>query len=153
MRVYDLGKNTEKETVSMARPESYDPEQWESMNKPEGQVRIQVLMTRYIRSFLDTAPEGDELVRVQEVIWILRRYFERELELAEATFDHERNQKAEIALIHLCSSLRGIASLEKRLANAPPAPLLSPEELEKKIAEWERFEGSLHKEGKRHWWE
>jgi hypothetical protein len=47
----------------MARPEHYDAEQWQSMNQPEGQRRIRELLSKYLRSFLDSAPEGGETFR------------------------------------------------------------------------------------------
>lgn len=42
----------------MARPEGYDPKQWQTMNEPGKQQRIRADLNNYMRSYLDSAPEG-----------------------------------------------------------------------------------------------
>ena len=89
----------------MARPERYIPEQWEHMNRPETQVRIRAALSNYMRSFLDTAPEGGELSRARDVILMFKEYFERELQTAEElpNPDRDRASIAEQVLIPLAS--------------------------------------------------
>jgi hypothetical protein len=143
----------------MARPERYKPEQWKHMNQSETQVRIRAALVNYLGSFLDTAPEGGELSRAREVFLMIKKYFERELRLAEesAEPDQERSEIAEQVLIPLSSYLRidkafqtGLAA---RSAELPQSPEPSPEELDEKIEEWQRFEERLRQEGKEHWWD
>jgi hypothetical protein len=63
----------------MNHPSRYDAEQWAMMNSPEGQKRIRDGLYKYLRSFLDTAPEDKPLERVQELLALLKRYFEDEI--------------------------------------------------------------------------
>ncbi len=143
----------------MARPERYKPEQWEHMNRPETQVRIRAALSNYMRSFLDTAPEGGELSRARDVILMFKEYFERELQTAEElpNPDRDRASIAEQALIPLASYFHIAelfeAGMAAQRAEIPQSPELSPEELDKKIEEWRRFEERLRQEGKEHWWE
>jgi len=50
------------------------------MNKPETQDKIRPSLRGYIRSFLDTAPEGRTQDRFLQVLLLLRHYFQIELE-------------------------------------------------------------------------
>ena len=52
----------------MTRRECYDSSQWQFMNSPKGQENIRVALKKYLRTFLDSAPEGGELARVNEVL-------------------------------------------------------------------------------------
>jgi hypothetical protein len=143
----------------MARPERYKPDQWEHMSRPETQVRIRAALSNYMRSFLDTAPEGGELSRAREVILMFKAYFERELQTAEElpNPDRDRASIAEQVLIPLASYFHIATLFETGMAakrvEIPQSPELSPEELDKKIEEWRKFEERLRREGKEHWWE
>jgi hypothetical protein len=39
------------------------------------------------------------------------------------------------------------------MAKTPEAPELTPQELDAKIEEWQRFEERLRREQKEHWWD
>jgi len=142
----------------MARPEQYPPEQWEYMNKPDTQVSIRETLNKYICSFLDTAPEGGEKSRALQVILMVKKYFERELRLAEEPpEDDERSWIAKQVLIPLGSYLnidkRFQAGLDAESAEMPQSPEASPEELEQMAERWRRFEEWIRQEGKEHWWD
>ena len=139
----------------MARPERYNAEQWEHMNRPETQVRIRAALSNYMRSFLDTAPEGRELSRARDVILIFKEYFERELRTAEElpNPDRDRASIAEQVLAPLGSYLHIATLFEAGMAKTPEVPELSPQALDANIAEWQRFEERLRREGKDHWWD
>ena len=146
----------------MARSERYDPDQWECMNKPQAQSKIQEALGSYLRSFLDTAPEGSELARVKEVLSMVMRYFEREYQLAEggATRDPKRSSIAEEVLMALAAARKRIrsdealdtwlAEIEKEVRSSPPIP---PEVLDQETEAWREFEEKLRQQGKEHWWE
>ena len=139
----------------MARPERYKPEQWEHMNRPETQIRIRAALSNYMRSFLDTAPEGGELYRARDVILMFMEYFERELKTAEElpNPDRDRASVAEQVLAPLGSYLHIARLFEAGMAKPTEAPELSEEELDTKIEGWQRFEERLIREGKEHWWD
>lgn len=138
----------------MARPERYDPEQWQYMNKPEVQSRIREMLRTYLGSFLDSAPEGAELERVGLVLAMLRKYFERELTLAKEgnEIDSLRYSKAEEVLIALSAAkpyLRSDGQVEAwvdEIRHDPPPT-------QEKIEEWRKLEERLRREGKEHWWD
>jgi hypothetical protein len=80
----------------MKHPIRYDAEQWAMMNSPEGQKRIRAGLYKYLRSFLDTAPEDKPLERAQELLVLVKRYFDDELiELEDGgPYDLERIERS-----------------------------------------------------------
>jgi hypothetical protein len=134
----------------MARPERYDPEQWRSMNEPEGQERIRTALIRYMQCYLDSAPEGGELERATEMLLILKKYFEQELRLAEEGGDLERSSKAEQVLRNVAPMIRYVrtdqeieAGIAKLLAETDGPPF-SPDEIK---AGMESFRRKLSERG------
>jgi hypothetical protein len=118
----------------------YDPAQWEFMNRPETQEKIRQSLTGYLRSFLDTAPDGRTQERFLEVLSLLKNYFKKEL-------DESATDYTEIVLATLSAAVRRIPSEEKlrEVFDAPGRPV--------SIEEWERFEKFLEREGMEGWWD
>lgn len=138
----------------MARPERYDPEQWKYMNQPDTQVRIREALSNYLRSFLDTAPEGGEKYRAMQVFLMVKKYFERELRLAEESPGADERSSIAIQVLTPLASYLHIdelcqALLDAESAEMPQSPEASPEELEQRIEQWRRFV-RLKEEGTEH---
>jgi len=137
----------------MARPERYDREQWELMNRPETQVRFRKELWSCVRRFLDTSPEGLELSRVREVLLLVRKYFQIDYQVAEESeeFDSARSSIAFSVLSSLAFAEKLLPtdeSLEKMLDDALQAPPPTPEQRE----QWERLERRKMDEGLDDWW-
>jgi len=104
-------------------------------------------MCGYLRSFLDTAPEGGEPERVKELIVIVKQYFEKELERAENDRD-----STELILATLGAAIRRLPiqeQLEQLKTGIPDSPPVTVEDVER----WQRFEDFLGREGKKGWWD
>jgi hypothetical protein len=142
----------------MARSERYDASQWRFMNSPEGQEKIRATLKNYLRSFLDSAPEGGELARVQEVLLMVKKYYEQEVRSAkeDGQVDLERDSKATEVLMALAPAMRQIRTdeeVEVEDAVIRNTPLPSPEKIAEKIEEWERFQRWLSEQGKENIWD
>lgn len=118
----------------------YEPDQWQFMNRPETQEKIRQSLKGYLRSFLDTAPEGKTHERFLEILALLKRYFEKELEDSEAEY-------TELVLATLSAAIRRIPSEEelRKAMDTPGRPV--------SIEEWDRFERFLEREGMKGWWD
>jgi hypothetical protein len=83
----------------MNKPGRYGAERWAEMNTPEGLASIRSGLRNQIRTFLDTASENKPRERVQELLVVVRQYFENELvELEDgAPDDIERIERTGIA--------------------------------------------------------
>ena len=139
----------------MARPERYDPEQWEKMNEPGSQQKIRSLLNGYLKSYLDSAPEGRELSRVRSVLMMLRHYFEGETRLAVEARDEEspRFLKAQVALGFLgatdfIQSGEEVETAHRTNLQEAEQMSLTPEDIEK----WEEFKRRKLEKGE-DWWE
>ena len=120
----------------------YDPAQWEFMNRPETQEKIRQSLKGYIRSFLDTAPDGRTQDRYLEILSLLKTYFKKELE--ESATDH-----TEFVLANLSSAIRMLPTYDR------VAAIMNTEASERAetTEEWERFEKFLERQGLDGWWD
>jgi hypothetical protein len=137
----------------MARPERYDREQWELMNRPETQTKFRQELWSWLRRFLDTSPEGLELSRAREVLLLVRKYFQIDYQAAEESeeFDLERKTIAFSVLSSLALAERLLPTdkrLEKMIDDALQAPPPTPEQME----QWERLERRTRDAGLDDWW-
>jgi hypothetical protein len=142
----------------MARSERYDASQWRFMNSPEGQGKIRATLKNYLRSFLDSAPEGGELARVQEVLLMVKKYYEQEVRSAQegGQIDIERDSKATEVLMALAPAIRQIRTDEEvgvEDAAIRNTPLPSPEKIAEEIEAYERFQRWLSEQGKENIWD
>ena len=132
----------------MANSNRYDPEQWAFMNRPDTQIKIRNALSGYLRSFLDTAPEHDGSERVKELLAMVKRYFEKELEKAENERDLNRISASELVLASLSAAIRRMPTQEQLEQVADTTPATS-----EAVEGWERFERFLEREGKKGWWD
>jgi hypothetical protein len=122
------------------------------MNRPETQTKIRNSLAGYLRSFLDTAPDDGGPERVRELLVMVKRYFETELEKAESESDSKRISASELVLASLGVAIQRIPTdeqlegIEANVLNSPPAT-------REDVAAWERLERLLEREGKKGWWD
>jgi hypothetical protein len=92
----------------MNKPGRYDAHQWAMMNGPEGQKKIRDGLFKYLRSFLDTAPEDKPLERVQQLLTLVKRYFEDEVqELSEGRPDDLERIELQTSMETVVMALEG----------------------------------------------
>lgn len=136
----------------MARSD-YKASQWQAMNAPEGQRSIHTALQNYVRCYLDTAPDGDELVRAKELFLIIRRYYQR---LSRAALDDMSSAigfKADLVLQYLepmekfLHTDAEVESSHERIIAAAGGSGFTPEEIAAFSPEerdrWEEFKDKL----------
>ena len=134
----------------------YSSEQWEVMNRPETQAKIRQSLTRYLESFLDSAPEGRTYERVLEILWLLRNYFKREREDSKLDDSKTKWERlyTELVLGALEVAMDRVPT-EKGMAEIVGSPSVDPkmthEQRERILRQFAEYEEEWEREHKKRW--
>jgi hypothetical protein len=78
----------------MARPDKYPHDQWQSMTTPQMQATIHHSLFNALGRYLDTAPEGQEWERVNELLSKTQQYIQKEYD--DPANDLDQNEAAQV---------------------------------------------------------
>jgi len=143
-----MGEGKRKAGKIVMGEQRYDAEQWALMNSPEMQEKIRQEKIRqslkgYLRSFLDTAPEGRTQERYLEVLSFLKHYFKKEFEESETDY-------TDLVLSGLSYARKLIPTEEKmkEILSASRRPVTQAD-----IDGWERIKKEAEQAGLDGWWD